>query len=167
LYQSNKMSDSHIFKDLSEILPLIAEWRREQKTISFTNGCFDLLHPGHLAVLNAARQSADKLVVGLNSDTSVRLLKGDSRPIQDENTRARILSALRGIDAVLIFDDSTPLEAITAIRPDVLVKGGDYVASTVVGSEIVTGYGGRVVIAPTLAGHGTSKTITAITNSPR
>ena len=127
------------------------------KTLSFTNGCFDLIHPGHVQYLADARALGDFLVVGLNSDASVARLKGPSRPLQDEAARAAILLGLRSVDAVVRFDEDTPFELISALRPDVLVKGGDYTPETVVGRELVEGRGGKLVLIPFLPGHSTSR----------
>lgn len=124
--------------------------------LCFTNGCFDLIHPGHVQYLEDVRALGDFLVVGLNSDASVRRLKGPSRPLQDEWARARILLALRSVDAVVRFDEDTPLELITALQPDVLAKGGDYTPETVVGRDIVEARGGKLVLVPFLPGHSTS-----------
>lgn len=122
----------------------------------FTNGCFDLLHPGHVQYLEEARALGDLLVVGLNSDASVARLKGPSRPLQDQWARARVLLGLRSVDAVILFAEDTPISLITALRPDVLVKGGDYRPDGVVGREAVEAAGGRLVLLPFLPGHSTS-----------
>lgn len=127
------------------------------KTLCFTNGCFDLIHPGHVQYLADARALGDFLVVGLNSDASVARLKGSSRPLQDEGARAAILLGLRSVDAVVRFDEDTPLELIRALQPGVLVKGGDYTPETVVGRDLVEGRGGRLVLIPFLPGHSTPK----------
>ena len=127
------------------------------RILCFTNGCFDLLHPGHVQYLADARALGDFLVVGLNSDASVARLKGPSRPLQDEAARAAILLGLRSVDAVVLFEEDTPLELIRALQPDVLVKGGDYTPETVVGRDFVEGRGGRLVLIPFLPGHSTSK----------
>ncbi|MBI1751008.1 MAG: D-glycero-beta-D-manno-heptose 1-phosphate adenylyltransferase [Acidobacteria bacterium] len=127
------------------------------KVLCFTNGCFDLIHPGHVQYLADARALGDFLVVGLNSDASVARLKGDSRPLQNEAARAAILLGLRSVDAVVRFDQDTPLELIRALRPDVLVKGGDYTPETVVGRDIVEARGGRLVLIPFLPGHSTTR----------
>lgn len=127
---------------------MAALWRRLGLVVGFTNGCFDLLHPGHAAMLDGARRECDRLIVGLNSDASVRRLKGPTRPIQDQTARARMLASLASVDAVVIFDEDTPLELIEAVRPDMLAKGGDYTLETVVGAESVMGYGGRVILVP-------------------
>lgn len=125
--------------------------------LCFTNGCFDLIHPGHVKYLEDARALGDFLVVGLNSDASVARLKGPGRPLQDEEARAAVLLGLRSVDAVVRFDEDTPLELIQALQPDVLVKGGDYTPETVVGREIVERRGGHLVLIPFLPGHSTSR----------
>lgn len=134
------------------------QWRAAlgPATLVFSNGVFDLLHPGHVDVLLAARQEGDALVVGLNSDASVRRLKGPTRPVRDEGQRAYVVGALAMVDAVVIFEDDTPLELIRQLRPDVLVKGGDYSESTVVGAADVRARGGRVVVVPLTPGHSTT-----------
>ncbi len=124
--------------------------------LCFTNGCFDLLHPGHVQYLEEVRALGDFLVVGLNSDASVRRLKGPTRPLQDEWARARILLGLRSVDAVVRFEEDTPLELIQALEPDVLAKGGDYTPETVIGRTIVEARGGRLVLIPFLPGHSSS-----------
>lgn len=144
---------------LEAVLLLVAHWRMLGLKVAFTNGCFDMLHPGHLSLLNQARQTADRLVVGLNSDASVRKLKGPTRPIQNAAARARVLSSLRAVDAVVIFDEDTPLNLITAIAPDVLVKGADYSVETVVGADFVLQRGGQVVLADLVPSHSTTETI--------
>ncbi len=128
-------------------------------SLVFTNGVFDLLHPGHVDVLNAARAEGDALVVGINSDDSVRRLKGPSRPIRGEADRAFVVAALECVDAVIVFDEDTPLELITAIRPNVVAKGGDYSESTIVGAAEMKEWGGRVVVVPLTPGHSTTSII--------
>lgn len=140
-------------------LDRIDQWRRSGFTVGFTNGCFDLLHPGHISLLTQAREASGKLVVGLNSDTSVKILKGDERPIQTEAARAAVLASLASVDMVIIFSDETPLKLIKELRPDVLVKGADYSVDTVVGADVVKSYGGRVVLAELSPGHSTTATI--------
>lgn len=125
--------------------------------LCFTNGCFDLLHPGHVKYLEDARALGDYLVVGLNSDESVARLKGVGRPLQDEAARASVLLGLRSVDAVVRFGEDTPLELIKTLQPDILVKGGDYTPDTVVGREVVESHGGRVVIIPLIPGHSSSR----------
>jgi D-beta-D-heptose 7-phosphate kinase / D-beta-D-heptose 1-phosphate adenosyltransferase len=134
----------------------IAEWRKQGQRIGFTNGCFDILHPGHVKVLTAARAGCDRLIVGLNSDASVRRLKGESRPVQDERARAEVLAALEAVDLVVIFEEDTPIRLIAEIRPSVLVKGGDYTREQVVGHEIVEAAGGTVVLVDVLKGFSTT-----------
>ncbi len=125
----------------------------------FTNGVFDLLHPGHIDILTAARTLGDALIVGVNSDDSVRRLKGPSRPVRAEQDRALVLGALESVDAVVVFDEDTPLQLIRVLLPDVLVKGGDYTVESVVGAPEVLGRGGDVVIVPLTPGHSTTGTV--------
>jgi len=134
----------------------LAEWKREGLRVGFTNGCFDILHPGHVKVLTAARAACDRLIVGLNSDASVRRLKGADRPVQDERARAEVLAALEAVDLVVIFEEDTPINLITRITPSVLVKGGDYTREQVVGHEIVEAAGGVVVLIDILKGFSTT-----------
>jgi len=142
-------------------------WRRGGRRIGFTNGCFDLLHPGHVALLKQAKAACDRLVVGLNSDASVAKLKGDGRPVQSEAARATVLASLEPVDAVVIFEDQTPLALIEALRPDVLVKGADYKMSEVVGAAVVRAAGGRVLLADIKPGFSTSATIARLTKNKR
>jgi D-beta-D-heptose 7-phosphate kinase/D-beta-D-heptose 1-phosphate adenosyltransferase len=148
-----------------KVLPLtlaldhIARWRRNGLKIGFTNGCFDLLHPGHVGLLNQARAACDRLVVGLNTDASVARLKGPSRPVQSEQARAAVLASLAAVDLVVLFDDETPRALISEIRPEVLVKGADYRLDQVVGADIVQSYGGRILLAELLPGFSTTATI--------
>jgi D-beta-D-heptose 7-phosphate kinase/D-beta-D-heptose 1-phosphate adenosyltransferase len=135
------------------------EWRRAGLRIGFTNGCFDLLHPGHLKVLAEARAACDRLVVGLNSDESARRLKGEGRPIQDEISRAQLLAALEAVDLVAIFEQDTPLELIRQVRPHVLVKGGDYTKEQVVGREIVEAAGGEVLLVELMPERSTTRLV--------
>ena len=137
----------------------LKDWRRQGLRVGFTNGCFDILHPGHVKVLTAARGACDRLIVGLNSDASVRRLKGEGRPVQNETARAEVLAALEAVDLVAIFEEDTPLKLITAIKPSVLVKGGDYTRETVVGHEIVEAHGGEVMLVSTLQGHSTTSLV--------
>ena len=133
----------------------------------FTNGVFDLLHPGHVDVLVAARALGSWLVVAVNSDASVRRLKGPERPIRTERERAYVLAALECVDAVILFEEDTPREAILALRPDVLVKGGDYVPESVVGAREVAEWGGEVVIVPLTPGHSTTATVARLRDAQR
>ena len=134
----------------------VALWQENGDTVVFTNGCFDLLHHGHVDILHKAKNLGDRLVVGLNSDASVRRLKGARRPIVKEEDRGAILSALSSVDLVVIFDEDTPIELIRAVRPDILVKGADYKPHEVVGKEVVESYGGRVELVPLMDGHSTT-----------
>jgi rfaE bifunctional protein nucleotidyltransferase chain/domain len=144
------------------------EWRRSDgRTVAFTNGVFDLLHPGHVDLLRGARAHGDRLVVGVNSDASVaRLGKGPGRPVRTEAERAYVLAAVESVDAVVIFGQDTPLELVRHLQPDVIVKGGDYEPATVVGAAEVTARGGRVVIIPLTNGHSTTATIARLRGAP-
>lgn len=137
-------------------------WKKEGKKIVFTNGVFDLLHKGHIFSLTQAAKEGDVLVIGLNSDSSVKRLKGHSRPINDQDARALLLAALTMVDAVVIFEEDTPLKLITSIFPDVLVKGGDYTVDEIAGAKEVIANGGKVVINPILDGFSTTAIINAI-----
>lgn len=143
---------------------MVSDWRGRAERVVFTNGCFDLLHVGHVTYLAQARALGDRLVVGLNDDASVRRLKGESRPLQPLADRAAILAALRSVDLVVPFPEDTPLELITALRPDVLVKGGDYAPAEIVGAAEVMGWGGRVLTLPFVAGRSTSAIAEALTS---
>jgi D-beta-D-heptose 7-phosphate kinase/D-beta-D-heptose 1-phosphate adenosyltransferase len=144
---------------VSDIGYRVNQWRVLGKTVSFTNGVFDLLHPGHIFSLSQAAREADYLVVGLNADSSVRRLKGDDRPINDQDARALLLASLIMVDAIVVFEDDTPLELIKAVMPDVIVKGGDYTVDQVVGAREVMANGGRVVINPVVEGFSTTSII--------
>ncbi|MDD2852418.1 MAG: D-glycero-beta-D-manno-heptose-7-phosphate kinase [Desulfuromonadaceae bacterium] len=146
----------------AQLVPLIAAERSDGKRVVFTNGCFDLLHVGHVKYLQKARSLGDLLVLGLNSDASVRRLKGDKRPLIDQDERAHLLAALDCIDYVVIFDEDTPLELITALKPDILAKGGDYSIDGVVGREVVESYGGRVELITFVDGKSTTTIIERI-----
>ncbi len=151
--------------DLAKAQSMIASWKVLGKTVAFTNGCFDILHEGHIFSLSAAAKEADYLVVGLNSDASVKRLKGESRPVNTQHSRALLLASLLMVDAVVIFEEDTPLELITALKPDVLVKGGDYTIEQIVGSKEVMANGGRVVINPIIEGFSTTGLIQQIKSS--
>src|SRR5207253_7618482 len=137
----------------------LLDWRRQGLRIGFTNGCFDILHPGHVKVLTAARGACDRLIVGLNSDASVKRLKGEGRPVQDERARSEVLAALEAVDLVVLFDEDTPIKLIAEIKPSVLVKGGDYTREQVVGHEIVEAYGGEVLLVEVLPGFSTTSLV--------
>ena len=138
---------------------LVAGWQAADLEVGFTNGCFDLLHPGHVTLLEKSRAQCDRLVVGLNSDASVKRLKGPERPVQPDIARATVLAALGSVDLVVIFEEDTPAKLIEALRPDVLIKGGDYTVETIVGAEFVKAQGGRVEIIDLVPGFSTTQTI--------
>ena len=147
---------------LNEAKHTIGQWRVTGKTIAFTNGVFDILHRGHIFSLSQTAAEADYLIVGLNSDASTKRLKGDSRPVNDEQSRALIMASLLMVDMVVIFEEDTPLELIKALKPDVIVKGGDYTIEQIVGAEEVIAYGGKVVINPIVQGFSTTGLIDKI-----
>lgn len=153
--------DSKILQ-LPDLVRLVAQWRLLGKKIAFTNGIFDILHKGHIYSLSQAAKEADYLIVGLNSDISTKILKGETRPVNSEHPRAVVLASLVMIDAVVIFNDETPLELIKTVMPDVLIKGGDYTVEQVAGSKEVIENGGRVVINPIVEGFSTTALITKI-----
>jgi D-beta-D-heptose 7-phosphate kinase/D-beta-D-heptose 1-phosphate adenosyltransferase len=159
LHHSEVAAAEHKLVSLHSAVEQIERWRHGGKKIGFTNGCFDLLHPGHVSLLDQAKAQCDRLVVGLNSDASVKRLKGESRPVQSESSRGTVLASLAAVDLVVIFEEDTPLELIKALRPDVLVKGADYRVDQVVGGDLVTGWGGRVFLAELQQGHSTTATI--------
>lgn len=141
---------------LPALLKVISGWRLHGKIIAFTNGCFDILHEGHIFSLSQAAKEADYLIVGVNSDASTKRLKGDARPVNSEKSRALLLASLLMVDAVVIFEEDTPYNLITSILPEVLVKGGDYTIEQIVGSKEVMANGGRVVINPIVQGFSTT-----------
>ena len=149
----NKVATQHVARDITE------SWRRKGLRVGFTNGCFDLLHPGHVTLLAEARAKCDRLVVGLNSDASVTRLKGPTRPIQPDVARATVLASLANVDLVVMFEEDTPENLITLLRPDVLLKGGDYTVATIVGAEFVQSYGGKVEIIDLVPGFSTTETV--------
>ncbi|HEU4573547.1 MAG TPA: adenylyltransferase/cytidyltransferase family protein [Chitinophagaceae bacterium] len=145
--------------DLPSLVKQIAQWRLTGKTVAFTNGVFDLMHKGHIFSLSQAAKEADILIVAVNADVSVKRLKGDSRPLNDEYTRALLLASLLIVDAVILFEDDTPLSVIKALLPDVLVKGGDYTIDQIAGAKEVIAAGGRVIINPVIEGISTTAII--------
>lgn len=147
---------------LPGIIQKLSQWKKEGKKIVFTNGVFDLLHKGHIFSLSRAAQQGDILIIGLNSDASVKRLKGNSRPVNDQDARALVLSSLVMVDAVVIFEEDTPQQLITVILPDVLVKGGDYTIDQIAGAKEVIANGGKIVINPILDGFSTTAIINAI-----
>lgn len=142
------MDTSNKIVSENELEHLLAVWRFKDDVIVFTNGCFDLLHPGHISYLEKARSLGDRLIVGLNSDDSVQRLKGAGRPVNPQHDRARLLAALHCTDAVVVFEEDTPARLIELVKPDILTKGGDYSIEKVVGVDFVKSYGGRVEILP-------------------
>ncbi|WP_405285163.1 D-glycero-beta-D-manno-heptose 1-phosphate adenylyltransferase [Gaopeijia maritima] len=155
-------SAGHLAKVLTRDRLVAQLGRPREERLVFTNGCFDLIHPGHVAYLEAARALGDRLVVGVNTDASVRRLKGPSRPMVDEEARLRVLAGLASVDAVTLFDEDTPAELIAALRPDVLVKGGDYTPERIVGRDLVEADGGEVAVIPFLPGYSTTALVRRI-----
>lgn len=155
----HELAGAHKIMPLHAATTLVDQWKREGKSVGFTNGCFDLLHHGHLSILNFSKKKCDKLIVGVNTDASIKRLKGHNRPVNAGHDRALLLASLAVVDAVVLFDEDTPLTLIEAIRPQVLVKGADYQKHQVVGHEIVESYGGRVELAPLKDGYSTTNTI--------
>jgi rfaE bifunctional protein nucleotidyltransferase chain/domain len=147
---------------LPDLIQKASQWKKQEKKIVFTNGVFDLLQKGHIFSLSQAAKQGDILVIGLNSDHSVKRLKGESRPVNDQDARALLLASLIMVDAVVIFEEDTPLNLITSIMPDVLVKGGDYTVDEIAGAKDVIANGGKVVINPILDGFSTTAIINAI-----
>jgi len=147
---------------LNEALKIISDWKQNGTKVVFTNGCFDILHLGHLDYLEKSRDLADKLVVGLNTDNSVRQLKGTDRPINNEYARAMMLAAMSFVDLVIAFDEETPLELIKKVKPDILVKGKDYEVENIVGAEFVIGNGGEVKTIEIKEGYSTTDIINKI-----
>jgi D-beta-D-heptose 7-phosphate kinase/D-beta-D-heptose 1-phosphate adenosyltransferase len=152
-------------QSLESVRDLVARWRQQGMVVGFTNGCFDLIHPGHVALLARARSECDRLIVGLNTDRSVSALKGPSRPVNTLEARAAVMAALRYVDCVVSFDDDTPIEVIRALMPDVLIKGADYSVDAVVGGDLVRAVGGRVVLAKLVPGKSTTQTIGRLTGA--
>ncbi|WP_161889675.1 D-glycero-beta-D-manno-heptose 1-phosphate adenylyltransferase [Pontibacter russatus] len=147
---------------LPQLQQQVSAWRSQGKRIVFTNGCFDLLHLGHVDYLEKARRLGDKLVLGLNTDASISRIKGPTRPLQDEVSRARIMASLLFVDAVVLFDQNTPLELIEAVQPDILVKGDDYTVENIVGHEVVLARGGEVKTVPLVKGYSTTSIVKKI-----
>ena len=156
--------NSKIFS-IENLKTQINTWRKSSQKITFTNGCFDVIHRGHIEVLARTADLGDKLIVGLNSDNSIQKSKGKGRPIIDENSRAILLAALNFVDAIVLFSEETPLNLISSLQPDILAKGGDYQISTIVGHDIVQKNGGEIVVVPFLDGFSSTNIITNIKNS--
>ena len=151
--------EAKIFLNVADVKNLVDQWKNEHQKIVFTNGCFDLLHAGHLDYLCKAADLGQRLIIGLNADVSVKKLKGSQRPILDEKTRAFKLAAMQFVDAVVVFDEETPHRIISEILPDILTKGGDYQIETIVGAKEVQANGGQVIVLPFLEGHSTTEII--------
>jgi D-beta-D-heptose 7-phosphate kinase / D-beta-D-heptose 1-phosphate adenosyltransferase len=149
----------HKICDLSQLMAKVESWKKAQQNIVFTNGCFDLLHAGHVTYLEAAKKRGDKLILGLNTDRSVTAIKGPTRPVVNENDRARVLAALESVDAVILFDEDTPLNLINLIKPNVIAKGSDYSADQVVGGKEVESWGGEIALIDLVEGRSTSNII--------
>ena len=147
---------------LKDIKRISSDYKSKGLKIVFTNGCFDLLHKGHLDLLNKSSKYGDILIVGLNSDSSVKKLKGPSRPVNSTQSRSKLLAGFECIDLIVVFNEDTPLNLIQSLKPNILVKGGDYTFETIVGAEEVKNYGGQVEIIPFLPGYSTSKIVTKI-----
>ena len=150
--------------DLELLMKKIEKWRSENKKIVFTNGCFDLIHLGHIEILARSSDFGDKLIIGVNSDLSIKKLKGENRPIIQQSSRVRQLSALEFVDAVILFDEETPIKLIETIKPDVITKGGDYTAKNIVGNEVVSQKNGEVIIIPLTQGYSTTSILNKIKN---
>ena len=152
-------------RNLGELLEIVDVHRKEGKKIVFTNGCYDLIHIGHLRCFREGKKLGDILIVALNSDHSVRSLKGPTRPLIPQNERAEIMSALESVDYVTIFDQDDPLHLIASLKPDILIKGGDWSLDTIVGREVVESYGGKVFSLPLVPGVSTTQIINTVTSS--
>ena len=163
LHQQERATGEAKVCSLREAGDILSVWRKEGNTVGFTNGCFDLLHPGHLAVIGQAKAACDKLIVGLNSDSSTKRLKGDDRPAQTETARAAVLASLGAVDLVVIFTEDTPVKIIEALKPDVFIKGADYTVEQIPEAKIVRGYGGKIVLAELSEGYSTTATIARLT----
>jgi rfaE bifunctional protein nucleotidyltransferase chain/domain len=156
---------SNKIKSLSDATRQVKNWQEEGQKVVFTNGCFDLLHLGHVDYLENARNLGDKLIIGLNSDSSVSRFKGSERPLQDQNSRARVLAALQFVDLVVFFNEDTPLELISKLVPNVLVKGSDYLAENIVGADVVKNNGGVVKTIDFVPGYSTTRIVEKIKKS--
>jgi D-beta-D-heptose 7-phosphate kinase/D-beta-D-heptose 1-phosphate adenosyltransferase len=159
LTSEQSSEQAHKVCDLAQLQQKVENWRKNKQKIVFTNGCFDLLHAGHVTYLEAAKKRGDKLILGLNTDRSVSALKGPTRPVVNENDRARVLAALESVDAVILFDEDTPLNLINTLKPDVIAKGSDYTADQVVGGREVESWGGEIALIDLVAGRSTSNII--------
>lgn len=156
------METASKIRSRTEASELTRQWRADGLSVVFTNGCFDILHLGHVDYLERAKRLGAKLVVALNTDQSVQRLKGPERPVVNESSRARVMAALQFVDLVVLFDEETPLELIEALKPDILVKGGDYTVETIVGADFVIARGGKVVPLPLVDGYSTTTFVNKI-----
>lgn len=159
LLHEHMQGDAKIAASVTTAKEIADLWRKQGHRVGFTNGCFDLLHPGHVSLLRQSRAACDRLIVGLNTDASVKRLKGENRPVQNENARAAVLASLADVDLVVLFGEDTPYELIKELHPEVLVKGADYTVETVVGSDLVQGWGGKVVLAKLIDGQSTTSMV--------
>jgi rfaE bifunctional protein nucleotidyltransferase chain/domain len=159
------MESAEKIKSLAQAQHQVAAWQQQGKKIVFTNGCFDLVHLGHVDYLEKARNLGDALIVGLNTDQSVSRFKGPARPVQDQQSRARVLAGLQFVDLVVLFDEDTPLQLISALKPHVLVKGSDYLADAIVGADVVKSTGGEVRTIRLVDGYSTSRIVERIRKS--
>jgi rfaE bifunctional protein nucleotidyltransferase chain/domain len=160
----NKIINDKIFHSRESIVKVRDQWKHRQEKVVFTNGCFDILHLGHMDYLSKAADLGDRLIIGVNTDESVSKIKGPNRPIIEEITRLTKLASFAFVDGVILFDDETPIELIKSVRPDVLVKGGDYKINTIVGADFVKQNGGNVIVIPFLEGHSSTNYINKISN---
>ena len=161
----NKIINDKIFHSRESLVKVRNQWKHRQEKVVFTNGCFDILHLGHIDYLSKAADLGERLIIGVNTDASVSKIKGPNRPIIEEVTRLTKLASFAFVDGVILFDEETPIELIKSVRPDVLVKGGDYKISTIVGADFVKQNGGNVIVIPFLEGHSSTNYINKISNS--
>jgi D-beta-D-heptose 7-phosphate kinase / D-beta-D-heptose 1-phosphate adenosyltransferase len=154
-----KAADDPKIADAEAAAAIVADWKAHGLSVGLTNGCFDLIHPGHVELLKRSRASCDRLVVALNGDASVRRLKGEGRPVQNEHARSIVMAAIDSVDLVTLFDEDTPTRLIEALKPDCLIKGADYTLATVIGADLVRSYGGKVILVPLESGHSTTSII--------
>ncbi|MDG1720807.1 MAG: D-glycero-beta-D-manno-heptose 1-phosphate adenylyltransferase [Bacteroidia bacterium] len=161
----NKIINDKIFHSRESLVKVRDQWKHRQEKVVFTNGCFDILHLGHIDYLSKAADLGERLIIGVNTDESVSKIKGPNRPIIEEITRLTKLASFAFVDGVILFDEETPVELIKSVRPDVLVKGGDYKISTIVGADFVKQNGGNVIVIPFLEGHSSTNYINKISNS--
>ena len=161
----NKIINDKIFHSRESLVKVRNQWKHRQEKVVFTNGCFDILHLGHIDYLSKAADLGKRLIIGVNTDTSVSKIKGPNRPIIEEVTRLTKLASFAFVDGVILFDEETPIELIKSVRPDVLVKGGDYKISIIVGADFVKQNGGNVIVIPFLEGHSSTNYINKISNS--